>query len=211
MKETNLSLQNKCGTRVVKDGVSQILPILCKADFDKYVIYSEAKSSNIKAGLKCRPMSDEWKNRCRETFFWFQETLKEMKKMHPRMNNKMFKLREHLLEFAGESVCLPGYEEDLENILQYGQFWIGNNVKKMRGTASRCHSNSSRLWENNRENCRICTGYALSEDGMWRQHSWVVWMKARSNQIVETTEPRIAYFGFVMTDEQCEEFAANNF
>lgn len=41
-------------------------------------------------------------------------------------------------------------------------------------------------------------------------YSWLVWMKPKSNQIVETTVPRLAYFGYVMTTEQCEKFVASN-
>ena len=207
---TNGMLKVKCGTRVIYNDVSQILPITNKKDFDDFIIYSENKSNKIKSKLKWEPMSEEWKNNCKNNF-WFQNTLEDMKAKHPSMDDRLFLLKNHLLEFAGEAVCLPGYEEDLENILSYGQFWLGNNIKMMRGLPSHCHANASRLWENNKEKCRICTGYALSPDGMWRQHSWVIWMKPRSNQIVETTVPRIAYFGFVMTDEQCEEFAENNF
>lgn len=127
------------------------------------------------------------------------------------MDDRLFDLRQKLLDFAGEAVCFPGYEEDLDNILNYGQFWIGNNIKLMRGEPSQYHANSCNLWEQNKDITRICTGYALSEDGMWRQHSWIIWHKARSNQIIETTVPRILYFGFVMTTEMCEEFADNNY
>jgi hypothetical protein len=77
-----------------------------------------------------------------------------------------------------------------------------------------CHRNSCDLWEANRNNpdirVHIATGYALTKDGMWRQHSWVVWIKARSVKIVETTTPRIAYFGFVMTDKEAELFNRHN-
>ena len=155
-------------------------------------------------------MDEDWKAHCKDNF-WFQNSLADMKKLHPKMDDRLFDLKGKLLSFAGESVCLPGYEEDLTNILEYGQFWIGNNIKMMRGLPSQCHYNASRLWEQNKDQSRICTGYALSSDGMWRQHSWLIWNKARSNQIVETTVPRVVYFGFAMNDEQCEEFACNNF
>lgn len=210
MQETNLSLRNKCGTRVINGTTSCIFPISNKNDFDRLTIYSENKSPSIKASLKWKPMDDEWKENCKNNF-WFQRTLPEMLIKHPKMDEKLFTLREKLIDFAGESVCLPGYDEDLNNILEYGQFWLGNNIKMMRGIPSHCHANASRCWEANKDKCRICTGYALSPDGMWRQHSWVIWMKPRSNQIVETTVPRVAYFGFVMTEEQCEEFADSNF
>lgn len=205
-----LELQRKCGTRVIWDNQSMILPILNKKDFDEYTIYSESKSKKIKDTIKWNPMGEEWKSNCANNF-WFQKSLEDMKKHHPTMDDRLFSLKEKLLSFAGDAVCLPGYEEDLTEILDCGQFWIGNNIKMMRGLPSQCHYNASRLWEQNKNQSHICTGYALSPDGMWRQHSWLIWNKARSNQIVETTVPRILYYGFVMTNEQCEEFADNNF
>ena len=128
---------------------------------------------------------------------------------------KLLQLEQRLLSFGGNSVCLPGEEEDLENIMRYGQLWYGKTVKMKKGRPSRCHSNSAELYSANRDaltdsRLMICTGYALSEDGMWRQHSWLAWIKARSVTLVETTVPRVAYFGFCMTGEQCEEFVYNN-
>ena len=204
-------LQKSCGTRVIYNGKSCITNITTKDMFDECLICSETKNQKIKDGIKYRPMDDNWKSRCKEDQFWFQDTLEDMKKLHPTMDDRLFDLRQKLLDFAGEAVCFPGYEEDLDNILNYGQFWIGNNIKLMRGEPSQCHANSCNLWEQNKDITRICTGYALSEDGMWRQHSWIIWHKARSNQIIETTVPRILYFGFVMTTDMCEEFADNNY
>lgn len=204
------ALQKACGTRVIVDGKSTITNIPDKAFYDKCLIYSEVKSEHIKGSVKWNPMSEDWKSRCKERF-WGQNTLKEMKQMHPQMDNRLFELRAKLLDFAGEAVCLPDYEEDLDNILKYGQFWLGNNVKHMKGEPSHCHSNASNLWEQNKDITNICTGYALSDDGLWRQHSWLIWHKARSNQIVETTTSRIAYYGFVMPYDMCEDFAYNNY
>lgn len=205
------ALQKACGTRVIVDGKSTITNIPNKAFYDKCLIYSETKSKQIKGSLKWNPMSEDWKSCCKERSFWGQDTLKKMKQMHPQMDDRLFELRTKLLEFAGEAVCLPAYEEDLDNILSYGQFWLGNNVKHMKGEPSHCHSNTSNLWEQNKDITNICTGYALSDDGLWRQHSWLIWHKARSNQIVETTTSRIAYYGFVMSYDMCEDFAYNNY
>lgn len=66
--------------------------------------------------------------------------------MFPEIDERLFELRSKLLDFAGNAVCLPMYEEDLENILEYGQFWLGHNAEKMRGETCRCHSNSANLW-----------------------------------------------------------------
>ena len=53
-------------------------------------------------------------------------------------------------------------------------------------------------------------GYALSEDGLWRCHSWVVQPMARTVRVWETTVKRVAYFGVVLTSEECEDFVENN-
>lgn len=204
-------LQTACGTRVIINGESCIKNITDKDMFDKCLIYSETKSERIKNIIKCKPMDNEWKNTCKEQSFWFQDTLDDMKKMHPTMDPRLFDLRKKLLDFAGEAVCLPAIEEDIDYILNYGQFWVGNNIKLMLGEPSHCHSNSCNLWEQNKDKTRICTGYALSDDGMWRQHSWLIWHKDRSNQIVETTVKRIAYYGFAMPYDMCQQFADDNY
>ena len=53
---------------------------------------------------------------------------------------------------------------------------------------------------------RVCTGYALSDDGMWRQHSWCIDKRPRTTKIIETTEPRVLYFGYVLNDEETKRF-----
>ena len=52
--------------------------------------------------------------------------------------------------------------------------------------------------------------YALSEDGLWRCHSWVVQPMARTVRVWETTVKRVAYFGVVLTSEECKDFVENN-
>ena len=205
-----VNIRNACGSRVILDGKSVIAPIDDKAFFDKCLMYSESKNLHAKNTVAWRPMPDNWKERCRSNSFWFQDTVAEAKKMFPGMDEHLFELKARLLDFAGEAVCLPGYEEDLENILEYGQFWLGYNAERIPGEPCQCHENSALLWRENKEITNICTGYALSEDGMWRQHSWLIHRKPRSNKIVETTMQRVLYYGFAMTPEMCEEFADAN-
>ena len=199
--------RNACGSRVILDGKSCIAPIDDKAFFDKCLIYSESKNLHAKNTVAWKPMSDEWKERCRRNSFWFQDTLEEAKQIFPEMNERLFELKSRLLDFAGGAVCLPEYEEDLENILEYGQFWLGYNAERIPGEPCQCHENSALLWRENRDVTNICTGYALSEDGMWRQHSWLIHRKPRSNKIVETTRPRVLYYGFAMPPDLSENFA----
>lgn len=181
---------------------SAILPISSKEMLDNYFIYSQNKDANARAHLKCNPMDEEWKNTLRNNNTWWFEK--------PIDDKKLSELRNRLLNFLGESVCLAYIEEDIDDILNYGQFWLGHNAKMMRGEPCHCHSNACNLYEQNWDKTRICTGYALSEDGMWRQHSWLIWIKDRSNQIIETTVKRVAYYGFIMDEDQCEKFCEEN-
>lgn len=93
--------------------------------------------------------------------------------------------------------------------LSRGQFFYGSSYMR-KGQPSQCHANSAYLWDANRGHCSIATGYALSEDGLWRCHSWVVQPRSRTMRVWETTVKRVAYFGFVMNDTECQEFLDNN-
>lgn len=119
------------------------------------------------------------------------------------------KLADGLCQFGGSFALIPGSEEDLEKILVRGQLW-GPTGKMLKGETSQCHSNSVKAWEANQDKLYVATGYAMSADGLWRQHTWCINPKPRSIQVVETTEKRSLYFGFVMTLEETIEFGYNN-
>lgn len=152
------------------------------------------------------PMDSEWKERLKLQW-WATNYLGDTSKLVEEIPDylKIMQMRDRLLKIGGEEVCIPFYEEDIELILQYGQLWT-QTPKMMRGELGQCHYNSKCLWKENKKNTLIATGYALSKDGMWRQHSWIIHIKPRSNQIVETTIPRVAYYGFVMNYDMCQEF-----
>lgn len=108
-----------------------------------------------------------------------------------------------------EEVCMTAYDEDAVKTLSRGQFFYGSSYMR-KGQPSQCHANSAYLWDANRGHCSIATGYALSEDGLWRCHSWVVQPRSRTMRVWETTVKRVVYFGFVMNDTECQEFLDNN-
>jgi len=116
-------------------------------------------------------------------------------------------LTNSLIDFGGWRVVNPGREPDLEDILARGQLWPGSDPVMARGRRSQCHANSAQYWAKNMDRALLVTGYALTDDdGMWRQHSWCVNVTEDGPRIVETTEPRVAYFGFVMTAEEAAQF-----
>ena len=98
------------------------------------------------------------------------------------------------------------FEPDLENILKRGHVFDGKNASLIKWPESRCHENVARLWDRNRTH-KIVTGWALSSDGVWRQHSWLLYDGGR---VLETTSPRVKYFGFVLTDDEAFKFWVDN-
>lgn len=119
-------------------------------------------------------------------------------------------LEAKLLKIGGQFLC-PTLEEDLDALLNRGEH-IRGRVKMMKSLPSQCHSNAARLWDLNRDKiCWITTGYGLSDDGLWRQHTWVTQQLPSGRfRIVETTIKRLAYFGFRLTKEEAEEFIFDN-
>lgn len=116
-------------------------------------------------------------------------------------------LESKLLSIGGEMVVLT-YEEDLSKILSRGKTFNGRTAVMFEGNKSDCHHNSCVLWNVAKSRMIVYTGWALSYDGLWRQHSWV--FDKSKNHIVETTEDRAKYFGFPLTNTESEDFYNEN-
>lgn len=115
----------------------------------------------------------------------------------------LVELEKLLLEGGGKAVVLL-FEDDCEAIINKGEWWDSDSVE-MLGEPSQCHRNVACLYEANEGRVAIVTGWALSDDGLWRQHSWG--FDYETGSTVETTEPREAYFGFLLSDAQAQKFA----
>ena len=177
-------------------------------ELDKIAAYQKGKPIRIVGEkIKTTPLDAERLEFLKDKHFYHEnDYTDEYVKTNPKSGHRMVELRDMLLSIGGQEVCMPMYEEDLENILDRGQLWLGDRITMMKGLPSQCHLNSTRLWYANKDKVALCTGYALSEDGVWRQHSWCIHIKPRKNRVAETTVERIAYFGFAMTPEEAEEF-----
>ena len=66
-----------------------------------------------------------------------------------------------------------------------------------------CHRNCAAMWKSSPDTVSIVTGYCLSSDAMWREHSWLI---DDSDNIIETTVPRTRYFGIRLNGENAQEF-----
>ena len=68
------------------------------------------------------------------------------------------------------------------------------------GEPSACHANAAMMFVRSRRKVRVASGYALSSDGLWRQHSWGIDLGDR--RILETTYRRVRYYGYDMDDRE---------
>jgi len=115
---------------------------------------------------------------------------------HIRATPAWGELGERLKLIGGMVVC-AAFEEDMKLILREARTWLPTPAEILltRGEDCRCHQNALHLWETNR-GLDVCTGYALSKDGIWRSHSWC--FDRRRYRIMETTKKRVAYHGAVL-------------
>jgi hypothetical protein len=101
-------------------------------------------------------------------------------------------LRVLLLELGGVDLVAPNwFDPDVPLLIRSG-FSTSGSVENKPMERGACHRNIAVLWITKQSRLvGIGTGYSLSDDGLWRQHSWGI----RRDGILETTVRRDKYFG----------------
>jgi hypothetical protein len=122
----------------------------------------------------------------------------------------LFPLEQKLLEYGGIRLVYRD-EPDLQLLLERGEIF-DEQADLVGGETGQCHLTVARLWREQKEAFMIGTGYALSADGLWRQHSWLFRRQPApgENRLVETTLKRVKYFGIMLTEAEAERFSQNN-
>jgi hypothetical protein len=115
------------------------------------------------------------------------------------------KLSRKLLKIGGTKVCVFFGEPRVfsELLIKHGSVLDHKSIILTEGEPSNCHQNAARLWKAKNQKYRLCTGYGLSDDQMWRRHSW---LEDKNGNIIETTTHRLIYFGVGHTPEEAELF-----
>lgn len=121
----------------------------------------------------------------------------------------LVELRKRILRRGGGGEVLfcpgghaPPPSEEISRLLTRGEVLPGK-AKFVRMQPCRCHDNCVELWRQGAGD--LMNGYALTKDGLWREHSWI----KSPDGLVETTVPRLAYYGAVLTPEEIKrEFQA---
>ncbi len=109
----------------------------------------------------------------------------------PEFANRWRAWCRRLLGEGGRLVVPPrDPEPDLDDLLASAVTFAGEH-ESVAGKDNDCHANVAALWVWGQVP-EIGTGYALSEDGLWRQHSWGL---RESGVVVETTYARLRYVG----------------
>lgn len=124
-------------------------------------------------------------------------------------NAKEYKsLFSNLEKLIKNSMAVPMIESNFKELKERGYLKETSN-KFIKGKNGQCHSNSA-LYALRNDNYKICTGYAYTEeDGLWRQHSWLLNSKG---DILETTKiKRDFYFGFELNKEETKLFIDENY
>lgn len=140
----------------------------------------------------------------------------------------MEKLKKKLISIGGDTVAGTSNEE--EKILKRGQVLSNKNVLVRKMVRSSCHYNSAQLVIDHNKSgykgeLQMWTGWALSSDGIWREHSWVMAdddsklfpmgskndkykeTVVKSGTLIETTESREIYFGYPISGEEFDRTA----
>jgi hypothetical protein len=117
------------------------------------------------------------------------------------------RLKTLLLRFGGDFLVPPPKpDQDIPLLLEQGFFTSGPTKLKVMKSSS-CHQNVASVWTKRQFGIvGIATGYALSDDGLWRQHTWGI----LRDGVLETTEARLKYFGIVLQGDRADFFAASN-
>jgi hypothetical protein len=112
-----------------------------------------------------------------------------------------------VLAHGGELVVPPLHPEpDLDRLLADSSMH-GPQVRALQGDGN-CHAKVAGLWFEGRLDV-IGSGYALHDDGLWRQHSWGIWP---DGVVLETKWAFVKYFGLTLAPgEPTVLFALNNY
>jgi hypothetical protein len=117
------------------------------------------------------------------------------------------RLKSLLLSFGGDFIVAPPRQDpDVFKLLKSG-FLMGGPISMTPMKPSMCHQNIAAIWKMRRKGVvGVATGHALSDDGLWPQHSWAV----LRDGVLESTDERRKYFGILLQDSAADHFASCN-
>lgn len=103
-------------------------------------------------------------------------------------------------KFPGTHLVAMPCVDSVDTIMKSNKIFIpGDNIKLYPMERGDCHNNVRMMFLlNTNMKMKTYTGYGLSDDGLWRFHSWI---SDENDNIVETTDKRLIYIGYDNTTE----------
>ncbi len=183
--------------------------------------FGTSASADLPFEIETTPVDAEWKTQLHAMMWWAASRIDDDHSnlktgLKPDLLALHRDLHKRLVAFGGEETGFSDYIPDVASLLARGQVWSGQGAEMVDSESSNCQVNSlceyaERLDFSTRNrrsagskvkpqtHVAVAIGFALSKDGIWRQHSWLLERRQDRVGVVETTEPRIAYFGRVLT------------
>ena len=116
-KDILTELMQKCGSRVIVNGKEEIMPITDAKTMSSVIFESAEKDAEVrKLFSSVKKIDDEWRQRISD-MWWGRE------EKDPIIDPRLYELREKLLTFGGDAVCMARGEPDIKEILKYGQLF----------------------------------------------------------------------------------------
>lgn len=118
---------------------------------------------------------------------------------------------EKLLQHGGEAAQRPICDPQIGAVFDRGVLFECPQVL-VRGTPNECHANAGELWMRREGAISLCTGYALTAEGIWMQHSWCVTTGDQEKKLILETTPVEweKHFGCVLDEQESFIFAMAN-
>jgi hypothetical protein len=136
----------------------------------------------------------------REHRIFLTRRFREFSRHQPELRE----LRRILLKLGGEEmVPSPGDDPTINFLIDYGIVYAGPVLLTHAGHRQQ-DRRLGRIWHRRLHGIvGIGVGYALNDDGLWREHSFGV----RREGVIETLAPRRKYFGLLLIGEAADAFA----
>jgi hypothetical protein len=136
----------------------------------------------------------------REYRLFLAKRFREIAKSQPELRE----LRRILLKLGGvELVPSPGNDPIVDLLIEYGIVYSGPVVLKQGGHSGQ-DCTLGRIWTRRLYGIvGIGTGFALADDGLWREHSFGVLREG----VLETMIPKQKYFGLLLVSEAADVLA----
>ncbi len=124
-----------------------------------------------------------------------------------RQDDAWREMEARLLSVGGDRLAyLPDHHA--AELVKRGEVYAPKRRQLVRGQPNGCHGNAAALWLGRRPKVSLVTGWALSEDGCWRQHTWC-WKK-QGQVWIESTIHREIGFGIELDGMEGLKFAFGN-